>query len=145
MQLAHEHMAHNSINYPQYPPQYPQTLVFAPQAQMSSPSSSLIYPKLPISAPPALAPTLPNPSNPDTSNVVQQLTAALRQHASGNVVKITEFNNVSNAVSVEFILCTWAAEFEAAGLGEPDMLQIFRKMKSGGNLYEWAAAYQPTT
>jgi len=82
---------------------------------------------------------------PATADPFALLKKALRQFGSGNAVKITEINNVSATVSVEFVLLTWSAEFNAAGMGEPDMLQIFRKMMAGGNLHEWALSYQLMT
>jgi len=71
---------------------------------------------------------------PAAANSLVLLTAALRQFGGGNAdrAEISELNNVGATVSVEFVLVTWAAEFHAAGMGEPDMPQIIRKTKAGG-------------
>ena len=77
---------------------------------------------------------------------MQQLVSVQRQFGGRDTdrVKITEFKDIDEIVTVSIVLCTWDSEYLAAGYIEPSMHSIFQKMKPGGNLKQWAMSYQLT-
>ena len=80
------------------------------------------------------------------TNLMQQFVSVLHQFGGRDTdkVKITEFKDIDETVTVSLVLCTCDSKHLAAGYTEPSMHSIFQKMKPGGNLEQWAISYQPT-